>query len=317
MIKCNLCGKELDQISHTHLKAYHGITTAKYRELFPGARFFSEEQIENRKIINSRPSVHKGKTYEEIYGVEKAAKLREFHRNFHSKSGGHCLKWTVCDRCGKTINNRRLKAHVDTHLRDDLLPPKMKLCLVCNKSYDAKFIGRVTPICDYCWEHLTINEQNNYARTYSLRLPETREKMSIAKKKSLMENPESHPSRIIAGAGLGDNPSYPQRCLYDIILEKYKSEINYPVNTGKTVRYLDVAIINKKFDFEYDGEYFHNDLEKDLERDNELIDIGWIVYHVRGWDEIYFVRDNLEIIIERGESRGADAIPLVASRVKV
>lgn len=104
--------------------------------------------------------------------------------------------------------------------------------------------------------------------------------------------------------------------LHNIVSEKYLADINYPVNTGKTVRYLDVAIIDKKFDFEYDGKYFH-DSKKDLIRDNELKDIGWIVYHVRGWNEIDFVRDNLDKIMKGGESQGVDAMSLVASRVKV
>lgn len=314
MIKCNLCNKEFEQLSCSHLKQIHGMTTGGYKILFPGAPFFSEEQKNIRRV--SRPNPDKGKTYEERYGVEKAAKLREFHRNFKT-STGPCYKFTICKYCGKEINDKGMGLHRLMHEREDLLPKDIKVCLMCNKEFNANTVHRVTPVCNLCWDSIGISEQNNLSRRWVCSLPGMKEKMSEVKKKSLIDNPESHPNRILAGSGRSKtNPSYPQMVLHNIVSEKYLADINYPVNTGKTVRYLDVAIVDKKFDFEYDGEYFH-DSKKDEIRDKELNNIGWIVYHVRGWNEIDFVRDNLDKIMKGGESQGVDAMSLVASRVKV
>lgn len=315
MVVCYICGKEYEQLSFSHLSKRHWITSKEYRRLFPTAEFFSESQKDLRRV--SRSSIFKGFSYEEIYGKEKAEELREFHKNFHGSSGP-CAKFVVCEVCGEAVYLRGLYKHKKMHEDQKAFQKKLVKCLVCNDEFDLNTIKRKTPICDLCWNNTDINDQYILYRKYTCSDDNVRVNMSKAKIKSLMEHPESHPNRILAGSGKSkDNPSYPQRILCDIVNKEYLAELNYPVNTGKTVRYVDVAVVDKKFGFEYDGEYFHDDRNKDIARDLELSTVGWIVFHIRGWDEIDFVRDNLKKIVEGGESHGVDAAPLVASGVKL
>ena len=88
--------------------------------------------------------------------------------------------------------------------------------------------------------------------------------------------PGSHPNEVLAKAG---NISIWQKKLYEIIKKKYpKAILNYRIKTNRTFRYLDVAILSLKFDFEYDGVYWHSSEEatkSDRERDKEIKEIGW------------------------------------------
>ncbi|MBC8274516.1 MAG: hypothetical protein H8E40_06055 [Chloroflexi bacterium] len=58
-VTCRLCGREFGQITQTHLRAAHNITTAEYRERFPGAVLRPEEI--NRKTIKTRQNPPKVK----------------------------------------------------------------------------------------------------------------------------------------------------------------------------------------------------------------------------------------------------------------
>lgn len=68
-IKCLICNKELQFINNTHLKS-HGITIQEYKSMYPGC------QVKSDMLRDKSGSKTRGKTYEEIYGKEKAEKLR-------------------------------------------------------------------------------------------------------------------------------------------------------------------------------------------------------------------------------------------------
>lgn len=68
------------------------------------------------------------------------------------------------------------------------------------------------------------------------------------------------------------NPSKPQLKIYDIVKEKYSdAKLNYP-SKGFSI---DVAIPSKMVAIEYDGSYWHKDIEKDNKRQRILESIGW------------------------------------------
>ena len=70
MVTCMICNKEFKRISNTHLKQ-HNITCNDYMIMFPNAEMVDAEL---RKQISLSSY---GKTYEQIYGVETATKLRQ------------------------------------------------------------------------------------------------------------------------------------------------------------------------------------------------------------------------------------------------
>lgn len=68
------------------------------------------------------------------------------------------------------------------------------------------------------------------------------------------------------------NPSKPQVELFNLTKELYpQAIINFPI-VGFCI---DIAIIDKKIAIEYDGSYWHQDIEKDLKRQKGLENLGW------------------------------------------
>lgn len=105
-VECRICGKEQGSISYRHLRS-HGITAAAYMSLFPDAPLCSEatraklSETSRRAWSNPTAGFHqgrgikiwatrrargtssgtlKGKTYEEIHGVEKARELKALRK---------------------------------------------------------------------------------------------------------------------------------------------------------------------------------------------------------------------------------------------
>jgi very-short-patch-repair endonuclease len=64
---------------------------------------------------------------------------------------------------------------------------------------------------------------------------------------------------------------------------------NRPVRTKSTVRYIDVALVDRMIGFEFDGVYWHRKRKDiDIIRDDELTKCGWEMFHfctLEGVDE--------------------------------
>ena len=104
--------------------------------------------------------------------------------------------------------------------------------------------------------------------------PELRMENSERNKKYFREHPEKHPNFIMAQKGF---ISKPQKEMFEIIKKEYKNaKLEYPIKTKYSVKFADVAIIDKKIVCEYDGKRWHEgNEEKDLQRDNDLREVGW------------------------------------------
>ena len=64
------------------------------------------------------------------------------------------------------------------------------------------------------------------------------------------------------------------------IILKYipNAEANYPIKSTKGFNwYIDVAWVDRKIAFEYDGLYWHKK-EKDIQRDKDLLKLGWTTF---------------------------------------
>lgn len=68
------------------------------------------------------------------------------------------------------------------------------------------------------------------------------------------------------------NPSVPQVKLYELVKEIYPNTI---LNYAEGWYCIDIAILDKKIAIEYDGSYWHQEIQKDLERQKDLEKLGW------------------------------------------
>jgi len=96
-------------------------------------------------------------------------------------------------------------------------------------------------------------------------------------KKYYAKYPERHPNRTMC------NVSIPQKFLYKQIKKVFpEAELEYPVRTKQSIRFIDVAIPRFRLGFEYDGSYWHKNKEKELNRDKDLEEINWNIIHIKG-----------------------------------
>ncbi len=70
-IECKICGKKFIRITNTHLWKEHKITIEEYKQKYPNAL------LDAKGLAKSRVTHLSDKSYEEIYGEEKALILRE------------------------------------------------------------------------------------------------------------------------------------------------------------------------------------------------------------------------------------------------
>jgi len=84
---------------------------------------------------------------------------------------------------------------------------------------------------------------------------------------------------ILAGQNI--KISKPQRELYYLLKQTFHdAKMEYLVRTKNGVRFADIAVPSLKLDFEFDGDYWHQDKESDHQRDLEMAEIGWITFRV-------------------------------------
>lgn len=81
--------------------------------------------------------------------------------------------------------------------------------------------------------------------------------------------------------------SKPQKMLFDIVKEQYPTAvIEHKICTPSKNFYLDIAIVDRKINIEYDGNYWHRKnseagLFSDALRDQKLISMGWNIYRIK------------------------------------
>lgn len=93
-----------------------------------------------------------------------------------------------------------------------------------------------------------------------------------------------HPEQQICARKLSTRSSKGQRIMLDIVKAEVGASVNVVENlrvkTSKTFRFIDVAIPSMKLGFEFDGSYWHKDIEADKQRDHELVEQGWTIAHI-------------------------------------
>lgn len=122
------------------------------------------------------------------------------------------------------------------------------------------------------------------------RSDEARNKMSESAKAKLEENPELHPSRIVAKNG-GST-----KCEDEVreFLDRLDVEFEEQVAIGNHI--VDFYSEEHKTIVEADGAYWHQDQSKDIERDEAIIDVlgsDWKIYHLHFYSKRHSPELNL------------------------
>ena len=131
------------------------------------------------------------------------------------------------------------------------------------------------------------------------------EKISKNRREYYKNNPEKRINYIIAQRAKesdgGRFISKPQQELYElvknIVCDNDDVALDYLINTNRSHRFLDVAIISKKLDIEFSGKYWHQDEQKDLKRKREIEEMGWTVITYNE-DNIHMAEEELTRILK-------------------
>lgn len=153
-------------------------------------------------------------------------------------------------------------------------------CLsVLNKKRWANPSWRDSAICKMKLNHADVSGSNN--PMWGVKRTDTGVFLSRYIKDVLRNNPEAHANRIMARHG---RISRGHKILFVLMQKCYSKnpDINFPVITYKTTRFIDVAFPDLKLGFEYDEPYWHNAVQ-DADRDKELLAVGWVVKHAGPW----------------------------------
>jgi len=99
-------------------------------------------------------------------------------------------------------------------------------------------------------------------------------------------HPERHGNRVMGRAVMAGHEGYlskGQRKLYALAqsLSYGVVELEYPIKTEQGLFFVDVALPSLQLGLEFDGSYWHQDVEKDLRRDALLAQEGWKVIRYR------------------------------------
>ena len=132
--------------------------------------------------------------------------------------------------------------------------------------------------------------------------PEVKKRRSLATKKWISNHPTFRQDQknymLSGGASLAlscnHSPSKPQVELFNIVKEIYPDAIlDYRLVEANKV--LDIAVLDLKLDIEYDGSYWHQDLEADIKREKEIRSMGWDIIRYRDYiPTIKELKDDIE-----------------------
>ncbi len=263
-----------------------------YEEIH-GAEKAQEMKAQKREHNKNFDSVAhlRGKTYEEIYGVE-GAKEQRAKRSGYSRITGPCTTYKECPICGEEFNARGLGNHINRCKRiRDYLPENR--CIFCEEwiGYDGN-----KSFCKSCNDFINAECKDIDPWAVKLHLvniektsrPGFIENSRKAMSDYLEKHPEQHPNRLVAGLGRSkEDCTGPQWSLYQIVSKHHDCEFNHYVNCNGQKRFIDVAIEELKLGFEYDGEYFHQDIEEDYIRDQQLKEQGWRIMHFNKFSNMH------------------------------
>ena len=173
----------------------------------------------------------------------------------------------------------------------------MEKCKYCNKEFETKL--KIGGHLAWCKENPSYKEKSKISKekisivNKGKKLSdEQKGKISKARKKYLMENPDMVPYKINHSSKI----SYPER-YFKRILKGFISQYRIP----ETLYEIDFANPDKKIAIEIDGEQHYSDkkmIDHDLKRDLVLKSLGWRTIRIRWSHYKVLSKEQREEIIE-------------------
>lgn len=126
---------------------------------------------------------------------------------------------------------------------------------------------------------LSIYGKQTYEKKFGKeKAQEIKNKISISRKKFLLENPDKVPYKL---NHYSKGPSYPEQYFIDIIKEE-----KLPLDYHKCLGLYELDFYNEslKFCLEIDGEQHYVDqriVDSDIRRNEYLLELGWIIKRIR------------------------------------
>lgn len=133
LVACLECGREFKRITNTHLEGCCGMSIENYKENHPDAL------IESKELAMSRVDHLRGKSYEEVYGEEKAQELKSQRVATTTKDWEENeVRLEVQDGAIQKIEDHRLKREAENwRIGRKRIPENYgeAICLQCEKIF--------------------------------------------------------------------------------------------------------------------------------------------------------------------------------------
>lgn len=231
----------------------------------------------------------KGKSYEELYGENKALEIKK--------------------KIGKK-SEKQIRTKESNIKRSETMKRKLKTgeAKIWNEglSMDNEIVNRLvngmaekTRGKKQSESHkknaLFVRKENARKRGSKFLNPEKSKKNMSDTQKRLLQNPEYRKKC------LGIRISRPQKILFYMIQKIFpEAELEKHIRTRTSGRYADILIPIYNVVIEYDGLDYHKDMDYEVKRDAELNEVGYKVLHYRGYlpsdvelrEDIYFMINN-------------------------
>lgn len=263
--KCENCKKSFKNVS-LHILQYkdknpdcYNYYLGKYRseDNFPWKQN-SDSILGDKSLICEKCRCRYKQLYRHLSQYSNECKQFYLHKYGHERHfpKGATAK-NYCDDCGKRLKDPRGKYCCDCRLTNYNV---MKIPEVAAKT---------SRTISYLHKNTNIYEEATKEFVRKTRTPERRKKQS-----EYMKNGGA--LTALKGVRMVSKPQYQ---LYKLIklfvssakLSYFPKEFNHE---------LDIAIVEKKINIEYDGSYWHQDKERDRKRDLLLQKHGWTVVRV-------------------------------------
>ena len=160
-IKCLECGKELKRISNTHLKKCCGLTMEEYKLKYPNTKTVTDD------IAHKQGNATRGKTYEEIYGNEKANKLKNKKSEITKQTWQENKSMVNIKK--RSLEKKLQKQEEKEIIKKEKLEKKERICNYCGNEYILNTQNRNEKYCNHeCYvAHIRKNAKNYRIKAFA------------------------------------------------------------------------------------------------------------------------------------------------------
>lgn len=266
--------------------------------VFAGEKqMFEIETVTGKKIEASEDHKFLTKT-----GWKRLKELKEDEEIMVFSEGVDYVKCKICNEILREVNTDHLIKHNTTKAEYFHKFSTKDVCETLSKEkgwqLGKKYVGR-----KLFGDENPMRDKTNRRKWYKrINDKDRRKKHSDWMKKNNPMFDKTVASKVMRSfSGIYKNGSKPQKKLYRLIKENYEGEVKFEhyVKTERSFRFLDIALLSERIDFEYDGSFWHETRKNkrdDKRRVEELKDIGWRVISIKEKD---LTEDRIKSILKR------------------